>query len=79
MAQQHTLTAILHREEDMWVANCPEVGTVPGENDRGRGSGIERSHGAVLGRVSDAAAGQGVGDHVRGHVCLRYRRFLVMK
>jgi predicted RNase H-like HicB family nuclease len=24
----HTLTAILHKEEDMYVAECPEVGTV---------------------------------------------------
>ena len=23
-----TLTAILHKEEDMYVAECPEVGTV---------------------------------------------------
>jgi predicted RNase H-like HicB family nuclease len=23
-----TFTAVLHREEDMYVANCPEVGTV---------------------------------------------------
>jgi len=23
-----TLTAILHREDDLWVAQCPEVGTV---------------------------------------------------
>jgi len=23
-----TLTAVLHREEDMYVAECPEVGTV---------------------------------------------------
>ena len=23
-----TLTAILHKEEDLWVAECPEVGTV---------------------------------------------------
>ncbi|MFH0963129.1 MAG: type II toxin-antitoxin system HicB family antitoxin [Planctomycetota bacterium] len=23
-----TLTAVLHREEDMYVAQCPEVGTV---------------------------------------------------
>jgi len=22
-----TLTAVLHKEEDMWVAECPEVGT----------------------------------------------------
>jgi predicted RNase H-like HicB family nuclease len=24
----YTLTAVLHREEDMYVAACPEVGTV---------------------------------------------------
>jgi predicted RNase H-like HicB family nuclease len=24
----HTLTAVIHREEDMYVAECPEVGTV---------------------------------------------------
>lgn len=24
----YTLTAVLHREEDMYVAECPEVGTV---------------------------------------------------
>jgi predicted RNase H-like HicB family nuclease len=23
-----TFTAILHKEEDLWVAECPEVGTV---------------------------------------------------
>jgi len=23
-----TLTAVLHREEDMYIAECPEVGTV---------------------------------------------------
>ena len=23
-----TLTAVLHREEDMYVAECPEIGTV---------------------------------------------------
>ena len=23
-----TLTAVIHREEDMYVADCPEVGTV---------------------------------------------------
>jgi len=23
-----TLTAILHREEDMYIAECPEVGTI---------------------------------------------------
>jgi len=23
-----TLTAVLHKEEDMWVAECPETGTV---------------------------------------------------
>ena len=26
--QKHTLTAVLHREEDWFVAECPEVGTV---------------------------------------------------
>ena len=24
----HTLTAVIHREEDLYVATCPEVGTV---------------------------------------------------
>lgn len=24
----HTLTAVIHREEDMYVAECPEAGTV---------------------------------------------------
>lgn len=24
----HTYTAVLHREEDLYVAECPEVGTV---------------------------------------------------
>jgi len=24
----HTFTAVLHREEDLYVAECPEVGTV---------------------------------------------------
>ncbi len=24
----HTLTAILHKEDEMYVAECPEVGTV---------------------------------------------------
>jgi predicted RNase H-like HicB family nuclease len=24
----HTLTAVIHREENMYVADCPEVGTV---------------------------------------------------
>ena len=28
MAMQRTLTAILHREDDLYVAECPEVGTV---------------------------------------------------
>ena len=28
MAQNQVFTAILHQEEDWWVANCPEVGTV---------------------------------------------------
>ena len=23
-----TLTAVLHKEDDLWVADCPEVGTV---------------------------------------------------
>ena len=23
-----TFTAVLHREDDLWVASCPEVGTV---------------------------------------------------
>jgi predicted RNase H-like HicB family nuclease len=27
MAKQQILTAVLHREEDMYVAECPEVGT----------------------------------------------------
>ncbi len=27
MAQQKILTAVLHKEEDMYVAECPEVGT----------------------------------------------------
>jgi predicted RNase H-like HicB family nuclease len=26
--ERRTLTAILHREEDLYVAECPEVGTV---------------------------------------------------
>jgi predicted RNase H-like HicB family nuclease len=26
--QTRTLTAVIHREEDMYVAECPEVGTV---------------------------------------------------
>ncbi|MBA7683409.1 hypothetical protein ES703_91773 [subsurface metagenome] len=26
--ENNVLTAILHREEDMYVAECPEVGTV---------------------------------------------------
>ena len=26
--QTHTLTAVLHREENWFVAECPEVGTV---------------------------------------------------
>ena len=28
MAMQRTLTAILHKEGDLYVAECPEVGTV---------------------------------------------------
>ena len=24
----HTFTAVIHREEDLYVADCPEVGTV---------------------------------------------------
>jgi predicted RNase H-like HicB family nuclease len=24
----HTLTAVIHKEEDLYVATCPEVGTV---------------------------------------------------
>jgi predicted RNase H-like HicB family nuclease len=24
----HTLTAVLHKEDDLYVAQCPEVGTV---------------------------------------------------
>ena len=28
MTKQRTLTAILHREGDLYVAECPEVGTV---------------------------------------------------
>jgi predicted RNase H-like HicB family nuclease len=28
MMKMSTLTAILHKEEDMYVAQCPEVGTV---------------------------------------------------
>jgi len=24
----HTLTAVLHKEDDLYVAECPEVGTV---------------------------------------------------
>ena len=26
--ETRTLTAVIHREEDMYVAECPEVGTV---------------------------------------------------
>lgn len=26
--KQYTYTAVLHREEDLYVAECPEVGTV---------------------------------------------------
>ena len=28
MTMQRTLTAIMHREGDLYVAECPEVGTV---------------------------------------------------
>lgn len=28
MAQNQVFTAILHQEDQWWVANCPEVGTV---------------------------------------------------
>ena len=28
MTKQRTLTAILHKEGDLYVAECPEVGTV---------------------------------------------------
>jgi predicted RNase H-like HicB family nuclease len=28
MTGQRTFTAILHKEEDLYVAECPEVGTV---------------------------------------------------
>lgn len=28
MTRQRTLTAILHKEGDLYVAECPEVGTV---------------------------------------------------
>lgn len=28
MAKQKVLTAVLHKEEGMYVAECPEVGTV---------------------------------------------------
>ena len=24
----HTLTAVIHREEELYVADCPEIGTV---------------------------------------------------
>jgi len=24
----HTLTAVIHKEEDLYVAECPEIGTV---------------------------------------------------
>lgn len=33
--ETRTLTAVIHREEDMYVAECPEVGTVS------QGSSIE--------------------------------------
>ncbi len=26
--KRHTYTAVLHREEDLYVAECPEIGTV---------------------------------------------------
>lgn len=26
--QAHTFTAVLHKEDDLYVAECPEVGTV---------------------------------------------------
>jgi predicted RNase H-like HicB family nuclease len=28
MRRMQTLTAVLHKEEDMYVAECPEVGTI---------------------------------------------------
>ncbi len=28
MTKMSTFTAVLHKEEDMYVAECPEVGTV---------------------------------------------------
>jgi len=34
---QKTFTAVLHKEEDMYVAECPEVGTVS------QGSSIEEA------------------------------------
>ena len=33
----HTLTAVIHKEEDLYVAECPEVGTVS------QGSSIEEA------------------------------------
>lgn len=37
MARQRTLTAILHREGDLYVAECPEVGTIS------QGSSLEQA------------------------------------
>jgi predicted RNase H-like HicB family nuclease len=37
MKKSRTLTAVIHREDDLYVAQCPEVGTVS------QGSTIEES------------------------------------
>ena len=41
---QQILTAILHKEDDLYLAECPEVGTV-GQGYTGRGSRCQSERG----------------------------------
>jgi len=65
-----TFTAVVHRAEQMYVAACPEVGTVdcPPRQVRRRRCQPERGYG-VSGGIPAAVHRSADADHVRAQLC----------
>ena len=68
------LTAILHREEEVYVAECPEVGTVSqGDTVEEALANLREATELFLEECPAAGVGAKAAHHLRGECCLRVR------
>jgi|688.fasta_scaffold05867_21 predicted RNase H-like HicB family nuclease len=73
------LTAILHREEEVYVAECPEVGTVSqGDTVEEALANLREATELFLEECPAAGVGAKAAHHLRGECCLSSRASMLL-